>query len=68
MRAKPRPLLSYISSLRAKGTSAVFITHNIYHAYDVADRFVVMCHGRKVSDIPQAETSVDESTQHVINS
>ena len=61
-------LLGYISSLREKGTSAVFVTHNIYHAYDVADRFVVMSHGRKVHDIAKAETSVNELTQHVINS
>ena len=44
------------------------MTHNIYHAYDVADRFVVMSHGRKVHDIAKAETSVNELTQHVINS
>ncbi len=61
-------LLGYISSLREKGTSAVFVTHNIYHAYDVADRFVVMSHGRKVHDIAKADTSVNELTQHVINS
>ncbi len=37
-----RKLLSYVAGLRDSGTSAVLVTHNIYHAYDVCDRFVVM--------------------------
>ncbi|MCR9138063.1 MAG: ATP-binding cassette domain-containing protein [Alphaproteobacteria bacterium] len=61
-------LLDYISNLRGRGTSAVFVTHNIYHAYEICDRFVVMSHGTKVHDITKAETSVDDLTQMVINS
>jgi simple sugar transport system ATP-binding protein len=61
-------LLQYIAGLREKGTSAVFVTHNIYHAYSICDRFVVMSHGTKVHDIPKADTTVEELTQMVINS
>lgn len=61
-------LLDYISNLRGRGTSAVFVTHNIYHAYEICDRFVVMSHGTKVHDIAKDDTSVDELTQMVINS
>lgn len=61
-------LLDYISNLRGRGTSAVFVTHNIYHAYEICDRFVVMSHGTKVHDIAKGETSVDDLTQMVINS
>jgi simple sugar transport system ATP-binding protein len=61
-------LLNYIASLRGRGTSAVFVTHNIYHAYEICDRFVVMSHGTKIHDIAKSETSVDDLTQMVINS
>ena len=61
-------LLSYIGGLRDRGTSAVFVTHNIYHAFDICDRFVVMSHGSKLHDVAKAETSVEELTEMVINS
>jgi len=61
-------LLSYIDGLRDKGTSAAFVTHNIYHAFSICDRFVVMSHGSKVHDISKKETSVEHLTEMVINS
>jgi len=61
-------LLQYIAGLREKGTSAVFVTHNIYHAYSICDRFVVMSHGAKIHDIPKADTTVEDLTQMVIHS
>ena len=61
-------LLEYIDGLRDKGTSAAFVTHNIYHAYSICDRFVVMSHGRKIHDVPKGDTDVDDLTQMVINS
>jgi simple sugar transport system ATP-binding protein len=59
-------LLAYIKRLRDEGVSSVFVTHNLYHAYQVCDRFVVMSHGRKVFDVPKADTSIDELTRHVV--
>jgi simple sugar transport system ATP-binding protein len=31
--------------------SSVLVTHNLYHAYQVCDRFVIMSHGTKVFDV-----------------
>jgi simple sugar transport system ATP-binding protein len=59
-------LLGYIKRLRDEGVSSVLVTHNLYHAYQVCDRFVVMSHGRKVFDVSKAETSIDELTRHVV--
>ena len=61
-------LLGYIDGLRDKGTSAAFVTHNIYHAYGICDRFVVMSHGSVVHNIAKIDTSVEHLTQMVINS
>jgi simple sugar transport system ATP-binding protein len=59
-------LLGYIKRLRDEAVSSVLVTHNLYHAYQVCDRFVVMSHGRKVFDVAKADTSIDELTRHVV--
>ena len=61
-------LLQYIARLREKGTSAVFVTHKIYHACSICDRFVVMSHGTRIHDILKADTVVEELMQMVTHS
>ncbi len=58
-------LFEYLRSLRAQGLSSVLVTHNLYDAYRICDRFVVMGHGEVVFQATQAETSVEELTEHV---
>jgi len=59
-------LLDYIRKLKEDNVSSVLVTHNLYHAYQVCDRFVVMSHGQKVCDIPKDKTSIDVLTRTVI--
>jgi simple sugar transport system ATP-binding protein len=59
-------LLEYIRQVKTDGVSSVLVTHNLYHAYQVCDRFVVMSHGQKTLDILKEETTIDQLTQHVI--
>jgi simple sugar transport system ATP-binding protein len=59
-------LLAYIKRLRDENVSSVLVTHNLYHAYQVCDRFVVMSHGRKVFDVPKAAATIEELTRHVV--
>lgn len=59
-------LLAYIRQLKDEGVSSVLVTHNLYHAYQVCDRFVVMSHGSKVLDCPKEQTSLEALTQAVI--
>jgi simple sugar transport system ATP-binding protein len=59
-------LLQYLRHLKDEGISSVLVTHNMYHAYQVCDRFVVMGHGQVVLDVPRHETSVDELTSAVV--
>jgi simple sugar transport system ATP-binding protein len=47
-------VFSFIRAAKDKGHSTVFITHNIYHAYDVADRFVILDRGRVVVEADKA--------------
>jgi simple sugar transport system ATP-binding protein len=59
-------LLAYIRQLKEEGVSSVLVTHNLYHAYQVCDRFVVMRHGSTVLDCPKEETTLEALTQSVI--
>lgn len=59
-------LLAYVRDLKKEGTSSVLVTHNLYHAFMVCDRFVVMSHGTKVFEAAKGDTTIEEVTDHVI--
>lgn len=59
-------LLAYIRRLKTEKVSSVLVTHNLYHAYMVCDRFVVINHGRKVFETSKDETTIEELTKHVV--
>lgn len=59
-------VLNYMVDLRAEGVSSIFVTHNIYHAFQVCDRFVVMSHGSKIADVAKADTSIEELTKLIV--
>ncbi len=59
-------LLGQVLKLKSEGVSSVLVTHNLYHAYQVCDRFVIMSHGTKVFDVAKADTTIEELTQHVV--
>ena len=59
-------LLNQVLKLKAENVSSVLVTHNIYHAYQVCDRFVIMSHGTKVFDVAKADTSISQLTEYVV--
>ncbi len=59
-------LLNQVLKLKAENVSSVLVTHNIYHAYQVCDRFVIMSHGTKVFDVDKADTSINQLTEYVV--
>lgn len=59
-------LLKQVLKLKAENVSSVLVTHNIYHAYQVCDRFVIMSHGTKVFDVAKADTSINQLTEYVV--
>ena len=58
-------LFEYLRSLRTQGLSSVLVTHNLYDAYRICNRFVVMARGQVIFQATQKETSVEELTEHV---
>ena len=53
-------LLRFVGGIRAAGKSCIFIDHNIFHVYSVADRIVVLDRGRVAGDFPTSRYSLDE--------
>ncbi|MCS7174995.1 ATP-binding cassette domain-containing protein [Pseudothermotoga sp.] len=45
-----RRVLEHILEAKRRGISVIFITHNIYHVYEVADRLVVLERGEKIGE------------------
>jgi len=59
-------LLAYVAGLKQENVSSVLVTHNLYHAFMVCDRFVVMSHGQVVFEAAKEETTIEDLTDHVI--
>jgi simple sugar transport system ATP-binding protein len=55
-----RKVLSYISSARERGLSVIFITHNVHHVYQVADRYTIIRHGTKVGTYDKGQLTMDD--------
>jgi simple sugar transport system ATP-binding protein len=53
-------LIHFVEGIRAAGKSAVFIDHNIFHVYAVADRIVVLDRGRVAGEFPTSRYSLEE--------
>jgi simple sugar transport system ATP-binding protein len=53
-------LLVFVDEIRAAGRSAIFIDHNIFHVYSVADRIVVIDRGRVAGQFPTSRYSLEE--------
>ncbi len=52
--------LELVDRVKAKGIAVVVITHNMLHAFKVADRMVVMRHGKVVGERVTDETVPEE--------
>jgi len=53
-------LLRFVEGIRAAGKSAIFIDHNIFHVYSVADRIIVLDRGRVAGQFPTSRYSLEE--------
>jgi simple sugar transport system ATP-binding protein len=51
---------------KREGVSAVFITHNLYHAYESCDRFTILSRGRVIRSLTKAETSIAELNEIIV--
>ena len=55
-----RRLLDFVRGIKEAGKAAIFIDHNIFHVYSVADRVVVIDRGKVAGEFMTADISLDE--------
>ena len=55
-----RKTLDFIENIKARGKSAIFIDHNIFHVYPVVDRLYVLDRGRVAGTYRKDEVTMDE--------
>ena len=55
-----RRLLDFVRSIKDAGKAAIFIDHNIFHVYSVADRVVVIDRGRVAGEFMTKDISLDD--------
>jgi simple sugar transport system ATP-binding protein len=53
-------LLRFVRDIRRAGKSAIFIDHNVYHVYSVADRVVVIDRGQVAGEFETKDISLDD--------
>lgn len=60
-------LLNFVRDIKKAGKSAIFIDHNIFHVYSVADRVVVIDRGQVAGEFQTKDISLDELMEKMIH-
>jgi simple sugar transport system ATP-binding protein len=55
-----RVVIEHIKKAKESGASIIFITHNVYHVYPVADRFVVLERGVKIEEVAKQDATPED--------
>jgi simple sugar transport system ATP-binding protein len=55
-----RKVLSYIKIAKDKGMSVIFITHNLHHVFEVADRLTILDHGTTLGTYQKDDVTEDQ--------
>jgi simple sugar transport system ATP-binding protein len=61
-----REVLEFVRQLKDKGVAVIFIAHNLHHVFSVADRIVVLAHGKTLVDMPTKDTTVDDLSDIIV--
>ena len=61
-----RKVLGYIVAARERGLGVIFITHNVHHVFEVADRLTFLSHGHKVGDYARGDIDVEAASELIM--
>ena len=64
--AETRKVLDFVRNIKESGKSAIFISHNIYYVYPVADRFVILDRGTVAGEFLKSEIGLDELVDRMV--
>ena len=58
--AESRKVLEYTRNAKERGLSVIFITHNVHHVMQNADRYTIIRHGQNVGTYEAEELGLDD--------
>jgi simple sugar transport system ATP-binding protein len=58
--SETKKCLDFVTGIKAAGKSAIFIDHNIFHVYPVADRIVVLDRGTVAGQYMKNELTLQQ--------
>jgi simple sugar transport system ATP-binding protein len=59
-------VFDFVNNVKESGKSVLFIGHNIYHVYDISDRFIVLDRGEVVHQLNKSEIKSPEELMKVM--
>lgn len=65
--AETKRVLDFVRDIKKRGKSAIFISHNIFFVYPVADRFVIFDRGRVAGDFLKKNVSQDKLVEKMVH-
>jgi simple sugar transport system ATP-binding protein len=64
--SETRKVLDFVLDIKRRGKSAIFISHNIYYVYPVADRFVILDRGQVAGEFLKKDISQEELVDRMV--
>jgi len=64
--SETKKVLDFVLNIKKNGKSAIFISHNIYYVYPVADRFVILDRGHIAGEFLKNEINQDELVNKMV--
>ena len=55
-----KKVLDFVRKIKAEGKSCIFISHNLFHVYPVAERIVILDRGKIVEDIKKEDLTLEK--------
>ena len=63
--SETRKALDFVRGIKRAGKACIFIDHNVFHVYPVADRIVVLDRGRVAGEFRKASVTLEELTHRL---
>ena len=64
--SETRKVIDFVRHIKEEGKSAIFISHNIYYVYPVADRFVILDRGHIAGQFLKKDISQEELVDKMV--
>lgn len=65
--SETKKVLDFVKDIKERGKSAIFISHNIFFVYPVADRFVILDRGKVAGDFLKKNLSQDNLVEKMVH-